>query len=323
MRLIVFGAGAIGGTIAARVFQHGHDVVLMARGAHAAAIRTHGLRFESPDEAVCLPIPMLDSVDALDSRPDDVVLLAVKSQDTSGALHALSWLDRPDLPIVCAQNGVANEPLALRFFRNVYGVVVMSPTAHLEPGLVQAYSTPVTGILDVGRYPAGLDGTSAGLCGMFAASTYASAQRADIVAWKHGKLLANLTNAIEALCGTAESRKGQVARLAVEEGRRCLAAAGIAVSEEDPDAGRGGLLTPKPIGSAQRPGGSMLQSLRRHSELTEVDYLNGEVVRLGRELAIPTPVNELLQRLVTQVARDGHAPGRISAEQLLIWARQG
>lgn len=317
MRLIVFGAGAIGGTVAARVFQHGHDVLLVARGAHAEAINARGLRFESPTESVNLPIPVVDDPAELDPSPGDVVLLAVKSQDTGGALYELSRLDRPNLVIACAQNGVANEPLALRFFQHVYGVVVNSPTAYLEPGVVQAYSTPVTGILDVGRYPAGLDETTRRLCELFSSSTYASKERADVMAWKRGKLLVNLSNAIEVVCGTAESRQGPVAALAIEEARRCFTSAGIAVFEENSDSDRRGLLTPGMIGSQQRPGSSMLQSLRRHSAVTEVDYLNGEIVKMGRERGIPTPVNELLQRLVTQMAQDGSSPGMLSEEQLL------
>ena len=54
---------------------------------------------------------------------------------------------------MCAQNGVANERAALRLFANVYGMCVMCPTGHLEPGVVEAYSSPVTGLLDIGRYP--------------------------------------------------------------------------------------------------------------------------------------------------------------------------
>jgi 2-dehydropantoate 2-reductase len=290
--------------------------VLVASGEHAAAIRSHGLRLETPEESVTLPIPVVDDVVAVDPMPDDVVLLAVKSQDTAGALQALSQLHQPDLVIACAQNGVANESLALRFFEHVYGVVVMSPTAHLEPGIVQAYSTPVTGILDIGRYPEGIDDTTRQLCALFASSTYASQERASIMPWKYGKLLANLTNAIEAVCGTAESRRGAVAALAMEEARRCFSAAGITV-EEDVDQAWREQLTLGTIGSQPRPGSSMLQSLRRHKRVTEVDYLNGEIVRMGRELGILTPVNELLQHTVTRMAQDGSSSGLFTEEHLL------
>ena len=51
MRFVVYGAGAIGGVIGARLHQHGHEVVLIARGAHLEAIRARGLRIESADAA--------------------------------------------------------------------------------------------------------------------------------------------------------------------------------------------------------------------------------------------------------------------------------
>ena len=55
------------------------------------------------------------------------------------------------------QNGVANEPTALRYFAGVYGMCVMCPAVHLEPGIVEASSAPVSGILDIGCYPHGVD----------------------------------------------------------------------------------------------------------------------------------------------------------------------
>ena len=59
MRYIIIGAGAIGGTIGARLFEGGHEVVLVARGAHHAALRDGGLRFATPDGTVTLPVPVV------------------------------------------------------------------------------------------------------------------------------------------------------------------------------------------------------------------------------------------------------------------------
>src|SRR3954471_18842375 len=153
MRFIVYGAGAIGGVIGARLAQHACDVVLIARGAHRDAIRAHGLTIEWGDERLTLPIPVVATPDEVDFGSDDVVLLAMKSQDTRGALDKLAVVASPTVPVVCAQNGVANERAALRHFANVYAMCVMCPAMHLEPGVVQAYSSPVSGLLDLGRYP--------------------------------------------------------------------------------------------------------------------------------------------------------------------------
>src|SRR5690349_1906309 len=82
MRFVVYGAGAIGGVVGARLFQSGHDVVLIARGAHYEAIRDHGLRIQSPIDDETFPIPVVDHPSKLTLTGDDVVLLAMKSQDT-------------------------------------------------------------------------------------------------------------------------------------------------------------------------------------------------------------------------------------------------
>src|SRR4029078_7465211 len=90
MRFVVYGAGAIGGAIGGRLFEHGHDVVLIARGAHYEAIRDRGLRIQSPDDDATLEIPVVDHPAQLDLTADDAIFLAMKSQDTLGACAALT-----------------------------------------------------------------------------------------------------------------------------------------------------------------------------------------------------------------------------------------
>ena len=96
MRFIVYGAGAIGGVIGALLYEHGSDVLLVARGAHATAIQESGLTFESATGRRALPIPVALSPPALGG--DDVVLLAMKSQDTRDALMALRPVAAPTTP---------------------------------------------------------------------------------------------------------------------------------------------------------------------------------------------------------------------------------
>lgn len=312
MRLVVHGAGGVGGVIGARLFQHGHDVVLVARGEHGAAIQRDGLRVESPDGAVVVPVPCaLDGAD-VDWRDGDVVLLAVQSQHTAAALASIPV----DVPVVCVQNGVENERVALRSFSRVYGVCVMLPATRLVPGVVQASSAPVTGILDVGRYPSGVDEVAASVAAAFAASTFESEARPDIMRWKYSKLLMNLGNAVEAVCGP-EARRGRLPGLARAEGEACLRAAGIDfVSEAEDEARRGGLVRLRPIDGARRQGGSTWQALTRSGSV-ETDYLNGEIVLLGRLHGVPTPVNEALQREVRRLAEAGAPPGALAEDEVL------
>jgi 2-dehydropantoate 2-reductase len=317
MRFVVYGAGAIGGVIAARLFQAGHAVMLITRGAHYTMLRQHGLRLESPAETTVLAIPAVEHPDAVQWTEGDIVLLTMKSQDTGDAVHALSRAAPSETPVVCVQNGVENERATLRWFPRVYSVAVMCPASHLQPGVVQAFSVPLTGLLDVGRWPQGTDDVASALAAAFAASTFNSHAIPDILRWKYAKLLTNLGNAIEAVCGPA-ARHGPIGELARREGEACLRAAGIAFATAQEDAQRRGrLLTPQPIAGQARGGGSSWQSLTRQAGSIETDYLNGEIVLLGRLTGVPTPVNALLCQLANQMAQRGSPPGQVAPEDVL------
>jgi 2-dehydropantoate 2-reductase len=322
VRFVVYGAGAIGGVIGARLAEHGHDVVLIARGAHYEAIRDHGLKIESPDDVVTVPLEVIDHPSRLSFADSDVVILAMKSQDTADALIDLAAAAPPTTPVLCAQNGVENERFALRWFANVYGICVMCPASHLVPGVVQAYSAPTPGILHLGRFPAGVDETAELVAAALRDSTFASEARADIMRWKHTKLLMNLGNAAEAAFAHSDARITVVAR-AREEGATVLRAAGIDFASNEEDAAlRGDTMSIRPIGSARRGGGSSWQSLERRTGAVESDYLNGEIVSLGRLHGVPAPVNEALRRVCVEMARTRAAPGSASADEFLATISQ-
>ena len=317
MRFVIYGAGAVGGVIGARLHEAGRDVTLVARGAHLAAIRERGLRLQTPDGETAVRIPAVERASELELEDEDVVICAVKSQDTGAALGALAAVAPPALRVACAQNGVENERAALRLFANVYGIHVMLPATHLEPGVVQASSAPVTGLLDVGRYPSGADETARELSAAFAASTFDSRALADIMRWKHRKLIMNLGNAAEALIEPGPGQE-EVARRAEDEGEACLRAAGIEFASRDEDrARRADLLRLRPVGGRERAGGSSWQSLARGTGTIEADFLNGEIVLLGRLHGVPTPVNEALQRSASRAAAARAAPGSLRADQFL------
>lgn len=315
---MVLGAGGIGGTMGARLHQAGYDVALVARGAHGEAVRERGLIFATPEERVTLRIPAYPHPRDLTWRDDDVVVLAVKSQDTEAAARAL-FLAAGQVPVVAAQNGVANERSLARWFDAVHGMCVMMPTAHLEPGVVRAHSVAATGILDLGRSPGGTDAVDDQLAAALRASRFESEARPDILRWKYRKLLNNLGNAVQALCG-AEMAGDDVRRcldLLDAEARTVFAAAGIdPVTEEEDDTRRGDHLQLHAIGDEPRGGGSTWQSLARGSGI-ETDFLNGEIALLGRLHGVPTPANSRIQALTAQAAERGSAPGSMSGSDLL------
>ena len=315
MRFIIYGAGAVGGVIGARLFQSGHDVVLIARGAHLAAIVARGLTLESPIETVTLPIPAVGSPGEISFRSGDVVFLAMKTNDTEAAVAALVAAAGPEIPVICTQNGVESERIAARRLRNVYATPVRLPATHLEPGVVQANSATYSGVLDIGRYPRGEDALCTEIAAALEASNFSARAEADVMRHKYTKLLVmNLGNAIEAI--TTE-RSASLIRSAQAEAVACYQAAGIDYASEAEDAARrGDLIQVRPIGDARRAGGSTWQSLTRGKREVEVDYLNGEIVLLGRLHGIPTPVNDMLQRTANELAASGRPPGSVTIAEL-------
>jgi 2-dehydropantoate 2-reductase len=314
MRVVVFGAGAIGGAVGARLFQHGVDVTLVARGAHAEALRS-GLVLEAPDETVTLPIPVVTDPGDLEWSDGTIVLLAVKGQHTDQALDQL--VGAPEAtPVVCMQNGVENERRVLRRFPRTYAMCVMCPATHLQPGVIAVHSAPVTGLLDIGRFPVGVDATAHAIAELIDATTFQSVARADIMRWKYRKLLMNLANAVEALCGP-EGRSSPLAREAQREGSETLAVAGIDVASAEEDRERrADHLQLRATSSGRWSGGSSWQSLARGTGSIEAEFLNGEIALLGALHGVPTPVNSLLQRLAIQAAAEGRAPGSWRIDEL-------
>ena len=153
MRYVILGAGAIGSVIGGRLFENGHDVVLVARGAHLAALADQGLELRDPDRSVRLAVATAPSPAQAGLRGGDVAVLATKTQQTEALLVELQACAPPGTPVVCAQNGVENERLALRRFENVQAMCVFMPATHLEPGVVEVPLSPLHGPARPGPLP--------------------------------------------------------------------------------------------------------------------------------------------------------------------------
>lgn len=315
-RFVIVGAGAIGGVVGARLYESGTDVVLVARGRHAEVIAADGLTLVEPDREITLPVPVVTRVADLPVSASDRVLLAVKSQDTVAALAGLAGAPR-DVAVCCFQNGVVNERVVGAAFPNPYGVVVMMPAAHLEPGRVEAYASPIPGLFDVGRADGGVDDAAREVADALTAAGFDGRAVPDVLRWKHTKLLMNLGNAVEALCGLDAAAIELVDR-ARREGIACFEAAGIdhASSAEERER-RGDLLQVREIAGEPRGGGSSWQSLARGLGTIEADALNGEIVRIGARVGVPTPVNALLRDRAIAAAASRVPPGSVPATDLL------
>lgn len=325
MRVVVLGTGAIGGVVGGKLAASGHDVVLVARGAQYTAIRERGLRIDSPAGAVVVTPTIVDTARALHWRADDIVLACTKTQDLTAALATVD----ADVPIACLTNGIEAERIALRRFSRVYAVCVVCPATFLVPGQVEVWSAPVAGTLDLGAYPevsaGGHRDASAGperddpiaseLARAFVRAGFVADVRDDIMRWKRGKLLSNLGHAAEALVGP-HAQTSEIALRARGEGLACYAAANLSTTSDAEDAERRSVWKLQPIEGRTYAGGSTWQSVARSTGSVETDYLNGEIVLLGRQHGVATPVNAALQRLAAGAARAGTKPGSLTLDDL-------
>jgi 2-dehydropantoate 2-reductase len=312
--VVVYGAGAIGGLIAARLHLAGLDVTAVARGEHLRAIRASGLTLETQIGAQTVALPSAADAGEVDWSAEPVVILAVKSHQTQTALDDLAAHAPSGTPVFVAQNGVANEAAVLRRFANVYAVAVLVSAAHLEPGVVVQQSYPVTGILDLGRYPAGGDEVAQQVSAAFRSAQFLSEVRDDIVAWKYRKLIANLGNGVTAAYRPGPDADELVAQ-AREEAERVLSTAGIPFVSAEQDSRRRGDLLRNRVRDDYF--GSTWQSVTRGHTDVETDWFNGEIVLQARLQGLSAPVNELLQRITAEHARHGRAPRTLDAAAAL------
>ena len=315
MRFIIYGAGGIGGAVGARLFQNGANVVLIARGAHLEALRRDGLRFVTPSQDTRLRIPVAGGPAEAGVTAGDVVLLCMKSQQTAAALDALCAVAGDAVPVICCQNGVANERMAARRFRRVYGMVVFLPAEHLVPGEVVHGAEGPAGMLDVGRFPTGADSLAGEVAAALTDAGFSALPDAAIMRQKYAKLLANLGNAVQAACNDVPR---EIMRQLRDEALACYRAGGIGcATAEEVRARRATGIRALPVPGRARGGGSSWQSVQRGTGNIETDFLNGEIVLLGRLHGVPTPANLAMQRIGNELARRGMAPGSYSVDALL------
>lgn len=318
MRYIIYGAGAVGGAIGGRLFQAGHDVVLICRGAHLAAIRADGLLLRTPEGDHRLRVPAVGHPAELTFTDDDAVVLTMKTQDTERALHDLTVAGGGHVPVVCAQNGVENERIAARRFARVYGMLVALPATFLTPGEVIAEGTPITGVLHLGRYPQGSDRIAEQIARDITASTMLAEVDPAVMRLKYSKLLANLGNATQIVIGPIRGSDDARALMAMvrEEAVTLYERAGIAYASDEEYRERvSQFLRVGDVAGMKRGGSSTWQSIQRGHTTIEADYLNGEITLLAALHGGSAPLNRVVQQqAVLLAARRTDAPPLSAAD---------
>jgi len=289
---------------------------LIARDEHLRALQDNGLHYRTPHGDVTLPIPAMGHPGEIDFRADDVVILTMKSQHTLGALDDLRAAAGDQIPVFCCQNGVANERMAARRFQNVHAMMVYLPATALQPGTVVTHAAATIGVLDAGVYPTGTGPIVEAVTGALERVNFSARPNPTVMRFKYGKLIMNLANALGAVAAPGEGSKDIRAQLRAEA-EACFKAAGIDyASQAEEKARRGDLMKSGPVTGQERVAGSSWQSLERGTGNIEADYLNGEIVLLGRLHDIPTPANLVLQRLANELAASRGEPQSIPLAEI-------
>ncbi|UXS05459.1 ketopantoate reductase family protein [Agrobacterium tumefaciens] len=325
-RYVIIGAGAVGASLAAQFELSGISYAMVGRGSQIAHIRTEGLSFQRPFGTRQINLNAFGLDNPPELTTDDILLLTVKSQDAAGALSFWSWrvVDGEEngvaanLPIVTFQNGLATEVAALRTFANVYGASILTPARFTETGKVTVGGDPQLGVVTVGRFPSGHDSTSEQIAADLNRAGYLAESSADIRRWKSAKLLHNVKNALELFDGAADL-KASIGEALVAEAQNVFRAAGYtlaAPSERTIDISNWKIAPNSGILPGQQ---STWQSFTRGAS-SEVDYLNGEIVLLGRLNGVPTPYNHAVQVLTGKLEHSGGFSGALSIKALQAFA---
>ena len=326
MQVGVIGAGAVGGALAAALHRAGHSVEVTARGAHLAAIQRDGIHLSGAWGDYLAPV----AADVTLNRAPELVILATKAQDATAALTANALLLR-GIPLIVVQNGLDGVTGAVSAapHSDVVGALALFASSLISPGHIE-----VTGPGDL--YLGG-GSRDHDVPERYAASVLADALTVHLTANFAGaqwsKLVVNQLNALPAITGLsvqevfADPQLRTVLVASMRETVRIARASGIRF---EPLQGlsdrRLRLFTSVParfasfvpaalvrrMGTVPNPG-STLQSIRR-GQLTEVEFLNGAVVRAAEGIGQTAPVNAALVELVHAVERSGNffAPATVS-----------
>ena len=316
MRIAIIGAGAIGSLIGGLLSKAGEDIILVGRKPHIDAINQNGLILEGGPERIVIKVKATEN---LDFKPG-LALLTVKAQDVvSSVTETQQFLSGSQ--VVTMQNGVQSDDQAAGLLgkENIISSVVAFNGQFLEPGKA-SYSIPFSKTALLIGEPFGNKGNRLQTLSALLNKAIGTDISEDIRAAHWTKLIWNLQTAVPAITGLSYQDSYQYPEIReltislLKEGLKVIKAAGIKTvnvpgfpMEPIEAMARESLPTASSLLKkiAESLGkvpvlGSTLQSIKRGTS-TEVDYLNGEIVNIGKKNGIPTPVNSLVVGLVHQI----------------------
>jgi 2-dehydropantoate 2-reductase len=305
VRIAVMGSGGVGGFFGARLVRGGADVTFVARGAHLAAMREHGLTIENAHEPIHLP-KVQATEDPASIGPVDVVLFCVKLWDTESAARSLLPIVTPNTAIISFQNGVQKDDMLRAVFgeAHIMGGVGYMATTVARPGVIAQTGTMqrmIFGEYSGARSPRGEALLAACLTGGINAEISADIRRAI---WEKFVFLVGLSGATTAMRATLGPirENPQTRAFLLDLMRETVAvgrAQGVALPADYAEARLAFVDTLPPDMTA-----SMHHDLEGGRRL-ELRWLSGGVVTLGAAAGVPTPVNRAVADILAL-----HAAGR-------------
>jgi len=295
MKICILGAGSLGSAIGGTLAADGAEVFLVNRSrAHVEAINRLGLRLRDGEtDTVVRPHA---STDCHGMDPMDLVVVLVKSADTRTAVESAHAAIGPDTTVMSLQNGLGHEDILAEVVgraRVLAGKTYVGGVL-LEPGIV------ISGTRGKETLIGELDGASTErvrrIADTFSHAGLATTVSADIVATMWDKLLVNVaTGALSGITGLAYGDLYTLPEVrgcaleAVAEAMAVARASGVGIATRAPEQA----WTKAAAGLPVEFKASMLQSLEKRTR-TEIDFINGAVVRQGQKCGVATPVNRTL-----------------------------
>lgn len=303
MNVVVLGAGSLGSAIGGTLALAGNEVTLIAREAHVKAINESGLTLVTPEGETPASLKAQTTAEGLAAA--ELVLVLCKSFDTREVIETNRNVIGPETVVLSLQNGLGNEDLLCELLdpKQVIAGKTYIAGMMLEPGKVQSSTAGKKTF--VGEYGGAATPRIEAVAALFneAGMECIVSNFMKNIIWD--KLLINV--ATGAVCGVTKLPYGdfyqhpellETAKRAVQEGMDVARAEGIMLSRHDPHDVLEAAHENLPY--SFKP--SILQSLEKKRR-TEIDVINGAVVKYGKKLEVPTPINDTLVACVKGIER--------------------
>ncbi|MCH8066979.1 MAG: ketopantoate reductase family protein [Nanoarchaeota archaeon] len=292
MKIIILGAGAIGSLYGAKLSKF-NEVTLVARQKHVDKINKDGLKITG-EENNTYKLKAVPSINAIDDST--LIILTTKVHDSKNAIEPIKDLVKKDTIILCLQNGLNSEDIVKEIVGDkclvIRGITAVGAT-FLEPGIVQFNNLSYT---KIEKSPISKDlADNFNKCGLKA--NVSENIKEDI--WK--KLIVNcVLNPVSAILridngATADEKLNPLKKLIFDE---CIKVAG----KDSIDVDIYSIETINKAIKGSRNLSSMHQDIIKGKK-TEIDYLNGAVVELGKKYGIKCPVNEALVMIIKEMEK--------------------